>query len=237
MTTLFTPASSHHPQIRTSIRVTVWCGALAIGGILLALVLYRAGIPAGPAAGRPYSFLGNYLSILGHVRGPEGLSNLPACIAFNAALVGAGLLYIWFWRGRVQFIPTPGLRRFILVCGCLMAAGLAGIGLVPEDLNPHLHELMTLPPVLFGGTAILASMLGTPAAFDGRGMRPLVLAGMVLVALGIVLLKLLEVTGRIDQRTVFPATQKLMVIIMIGWTYWQAWRMHRALHATTLTNF
>ncbi|MFA5204756.1 MAG: DUF998 domain-containing protein [Lentisphaeria bacterium] len=233
MTTCVTPPPNHHRLIRTSIRVTVWCGVLAVGGILLALALYCAGIPAGPAAGRPYSFCNSYLSILGHVRGPEGLSNLPACIAFNGALVGAGLLYVWFWRGRRQFVSSPRLRRFVLVCGCLMGAGLAGIGLIPEDLNPHLHELMTLPPVGFGAAAILASILGTPAAFDGRGMHRLTLVGMVGVALAAVAVKLLAETGQIGHRPAFPTMQKVMVIVMVSWTFWQAWRMHRALPAAS----
>lgn len=219
-----------HRQTLTAVRVTVWGGVLVIGGILLAMALYGGWFGGEPAA-RKFSIFCDYLSMLGRTRNYDNHSNLAASLVFNAALVGTGILYAVFWPGRGRFIPDSRTRRTVTLCGWVMAAGLASLGLAPENLYPHLHPLLTVPPVMFGTAATLLCMFKTAPGFDNPRVVRWTMAAFGLAFVIASVLRLLVAVNRIDHRPALPIMQKVLIIMIVAWTFRQAWLMRQALLA------
>ncbi|MFA5203274.1 MAG: hypothetical protein WC708_02620 [Lentisphaeria bacterium] len=230
-----TPASEPHPptppaaarrRILWSARITVAGGILVLAGIALAMALH-AGWFGGTPDARKFSLLFDYLSMLGRTCNYDGNSNLAASLVFNAALVGTGILYAFFWPGRSHFIPGARIRRTVVICGWLMAAGLASLGLAPENLFPRLHPLLTGPPVVFGTVATLLCLRASDPRFDGRRATRLTVAVFGLAVAVAAVLRLLVALGQLHHRPCLPIMQKVLIFLIVAWTFRQAWLMQR----------
>lgn len=215
--------------VRVAHRAVLWLGIPLVLVFLLAMLSYPGQV-LGPPASRGYSFSMEFLSALGRVRTPDGTANPWASVLFNGALVGCGLLYgMFFWPARAIFVSRPQWRIVAWFCGCLMAVGIAGIGLTPFDRLPRIHDWFCSVTCVSGCLAVAVSL-----AFSGRRLEPatsrwVTLGLLALVAAVAFVIRIGIDGGRFSARPAMPLLQKTAVALLAVWTFWQSWLMGRCL--------
>lgn len=167
----------------TRVRVAAWCW-------ILTLLMIPAQVMVSRSWPRPYSWSSHLISDLGATmcgiadRGArvERFVCSPAHMLANTATVLSGLLLVagavLLWR----FWPRPRAGQAASVLLALGGVGVVGVGLVPWNQDPDLHNLFALlqAPLQWGGMLLMARATWVPAV---PRILPAVTLGAVFVSI------------------------------------------------------
>ncbi len=115
----------------------------------------------------PYSWPKQFLSALGLTRLPNGTSNPVSSLLFNSALFLAGSGTILYFLVRSREFKRPLPRRVMETLGMIGGIALLGIGLIPYDVHPDLHNWSTYISQAIGA-AILLTLFQDDSPFGLR---------------------------------------------------------------------
>ena len=158
-----------------------------------------------------YCWYAEYISESGLVFVKNRLPNRFAAWLLTSGLTGSALLCAWYFAERFRWGDGPLWQRsLILVFGVLGAVGLAGIGGVPFDQHPDLHNFCTLSTIPFG-IAILFSSLTPTDRFGRRSEKAIWLVFTLFILAVIGGLTYLKGHG-LPSRPTGPFIQKMTVL-------------------------
>ena len=161
-----------------------------------------------------YCWYSDYISGSGLVFVRKNGANHLSAWLLSSGLTGSALLCSWYFAERFRWGKGALLLRImILFFGVLGGVGLAGIGAVPFDQHPDLHNFFTLCTVPYG-IAIICSAL-TPADCFGRRSEKTIWLVFMLFTLAEVCalnyLKNLDGNG-LPANPTGPLVQKILVL-------------------------
>ena len=108
-----------------------------------------------------YCWYSQYISGSGLVFVENNTANHWSAWLLTSGLTGSALLCCWYFAERFRWgNGSRLLRGLILVFGALGSCGLAGIGAVPFDQHPNLHNFFTLCSIPFGMAIVCAALTG-----------------------------------------------------------------------------
>ena len=183
-----------------------------------------------------YSWYGQIISESGFVHVGSRPNHLSAWL-LSSGLTCAGILCSWYFVERFRRGAAPRWQRWaILLSGVLGGIGLVGIGAIPLDRHPDLHNFCTLCSVPFG-FAILFSLL-TPRDLFGRfgeKMIWLTYTSVILTMVGAMSYLITLKTGGLPHKPTDPLIQKITIsgfyVFMMGQIIMYAVNARRALSA------
>jgi len=115
-----------------------------------------------------YCWYTDFISRSGLVIAGKGRPNHLAAWLLTTGLAGSAVLCGWYFIERFRWGKAPLWQRSVVMFfGVLGAVGLAGIGLLPFDQHPDLHNFCTLCTVPFG----IAIIFSAPTPDDQFGRR------------------------------------------------------------------
>ncbi|MBO4491969.1 MAG: hypothetical protein J5944_11485 [Lentisphaeria bacterium] len=188
-----------------------------------------------------YSWYGQIVSESGFVHVASRPNHLSAWL-LSSGLTCAGILCGWYFVERFRRGAAPRWQRWaILFSGVLGGIGLVGIGAIPLDRHPDLHNFCTLCSVPFG-FAILFSLL-TPRDLFGRfgeKMIWLTYTTVILSMVGAMSYLITLKSGGLPHKPTDPLIQKITIsgfyVFMMGQIIMYAVNAHRALAASKKEN-
>lgn len=111
----------------------------------------------------PYAWAKQFLSALGLTRLPNGTVNWISCLLFNLALAGAGIVTAAYFIMRSREFKKTLPRWIMGITGTLGGISLLGIGLIPYNIHPEMHNWATyISPAIGGGIMMTAFQGDTP---------------------------------------------------------------------------
>ncbi|MBI5685090.1 MAG: hypothetical protein HZC54_08405 [Verrucomicrobia bacterium] len=186
---------------------------------MLAAMLWFPGEDRGIQRG--YSFGKHFLSAMGKTR--TSLSdNTVSCVIFNGTLIMAGTILVMFWKARATFLTRPMARTALRNCGLTMGLAMAGIGLTPYNIVPHLHNLMTYAVIAFGVACFGLCLFGSCQEFESTKSKAGWLTVVVAAGAAQGVFWALASKGIISSRPALPLMQKLFVLLLAAWAGWQS---------------
>jgi len=163
----------------------------------------------------PYSWPKQFLSALGLTRLPNGTPNPGSCLLFNTALVLAGIGTAVYFLMRSREFKRPLPRWIMGTAGTIGGISLLGIGLIPYNIHPELHNWST-----YISPAIGAGILMTPFQNDTPfGLRPeninWCIFGLFVSVLWGCLYYLVFLARMLPSRPTAPFMQKMIVAFFL----------------------
>ncbi len=153
---------------------TVRAGAVLIG---LGVVQFAVAMAVVQSAYPGYSDLQNYISDLGNT------ATSPWHVVFNVSIILLGILafvgILLAWTG----FPRGGVR--LVGLALLLVASVAAllVGVFPENVNPPVHDLVSLLVFLPGGLALAVLSVGMRPGTSWRSLSALSLVlGLITLA-------------------------------------------------------
>jgi len=157
-----------------------------------------------------------------------GLSdNTVSCLIFNGTLIMVGTILVMFWKTRATFLTQPTARTTLRNCGLTMGLAMAGIGLTPYDIFPHIHNLMTYAVIIFGVICFCLCLFGSHQEFESVHSKVGWLAIVIVAGAAQGLFVVLVSKGMISSRPALPLMQKLFVLLLALWAGWQGFLFGR----------
>lgn len=160
----------------------------------------------------PYSFRRNYVSDLGAVFCVPGLCSpwhawMNGSFLLEGVLIAVGALRLWgkLARGRVGRVGM----LLLVVCGL----GLAGVSLVPEDVDVPVHARSAVAYFLGGGLGVL--LVGMSMVLAGRRR-----VGWGSAVLGVVVVVATVAVGQMSKAPVHGAVGAMERVAVYGLTGW-----------------
>lgn len=200
-------------------RAPTWAGIIGTGVLLLIAMRWYPGEDAGVRRGYPFS--GDFLSTLGRTRAGSW-DNTVSCLIFNGTLLISGPILAVFWRARAYFLTRPGTGTILRGCGLTMSFAMAGIGLAPCDLFPHVHDMMTYAAIVLGVVCFTLCFIGSHREFESVQSKLGWLSILVMAGVAQALFIWLISIGTISSSPTLPLMQKLFVLLLALWAGWQA---------------
>jgi hypothetical membrane protein len=214
---------------RRIVRAAAWsvaAGLVIVPALLGAAMTFFPGGHAGVADG--YSFHRHVLSDLGRCRLGNGSANVASRALFTTAMCFAGTVLAVFWTARSFFLSKAGLARVVRICGLLMSACMACIGLAPTDRAPALHDPVTGAAAAAAACAALALLADRNDRLEPRASKRSWLIALLAVATGWTAMVLLHRARILPFRPWLPIGQKALVASFIAWMAAQALALRRA---------
>jgi hypothetical protein len=132
-----------------------------------------------------------------------------------------------FWKARATFLKQPAMGTMLQRCGLMMGLAMAGIGLAPCDLFPHVHDIITHAVIVLGAFCFGLCLIGSHREFESVQSKLVWLAILVVAGAAQALFLLLISQGIISSRPVLPLMQKLFVLVLALWAGWQSFLFGR----------
>ena len=156
-------------------------GSIRAGAALIGagVVQFAVAMAVVQSAYPGYSDLQNYISDLGNT------ATSPWHDVFNISIILLGILafagIVLAWNG----FPRGGSRLVGLALLLIASVAALLVGVFPENVNPPVHDLVSLMVFLPGGLALVVLSVGMGAGTSWRGLRSasLVLGLVTLVSL------------------------------------------------------
>lgn len=210
------------------LRLSAWSLLAAMALVPLLLAVAMACFPGGHSGvAEGYSFSRHVVSDLGRTRLSDGTPNPLSSVLFTAAMLVTGGATALFWRARRLFVRQPLARRAALVCGLVMSAGLAAVGLTPLNRMAALHDPVTAVTAVGGAAAILALFADADTRLESRRGKRFWLVFLGFVAGVWAVLVGLHHERLIVFRPWLPLWQKTLIASFIAWMAYQTFCLLR----------
>ncbi len=142
-------------------------GSVRAGAALIAVgvVQFAVAMAVVQSAYPGYSDLQNYISDLGNT------ATSPWHVVFNVSIILLGILafagIVLAWNG----FPRGGSRLVGLALLLIASVAALLVGVFPENVNPPVHDLVSLMVFLPGGLALVALSVGMRPGTTWRSLR------------------------------------------------------------------
>ena len=174
----------------------------------------------------PYLWEKMFLSALGLTKLSDGTSNFFASMMFNVALLFGGILSSAYFVFRAKCATSKIVHILLWIAGIAGGLALAGIGLLPYNLFPNLHNGCTW--IASGGFAL--GIFANAAAVRGSGTTHsenilLILFGMFAMLIWLAL-QYLRTHGMLPSVPTGPIQQKIIILYFWLYMFWNSLQLY-----------
>lgn len=176
----------------------------------------------------PYSWPKHYLSALGLTALKDGTPNLFTSLVFNGALVLSGVMTATYFVFRGKCSKRKPLTGLLWLAGLVAGLGLAGIGIFPYNLAPHVHDWCTW----IASAGILVGIISAAGAVRGTGTT--LSENLLWIAFGVFTLLVWFALQYLRTHSMLPSTptgqiqQKIVVLFFWIYMFWNSQALYRA---------
>lgn len=169
-----------------------------------------------------------HLSALGLTSLRDGTPNPVSAALFNSALILAGVMTGSYFFFRGNRAGRPMLTWVLRLAGIVGGAGLAGIGLTPYNLAPHLHDYCTW----IASAGLILGVITAAGSVRESGTTPAenqiwIWTGLFTLLIWIAL-EYLRRLGQLPNTPVSQLQQKILVLFFWLYMLWNSLALLRA---------